>query len=64
MEQDLQDIKLHEWKQMEAVESHTHYYLRVNEPELDRCVERLVQSDQVEEEEPSIQEQEPSIQEQ
>ena len=43
----LQDIKLHEWKQMEAAESHTDSYLEVNEEELARCIECLVQCDQV-----------------
>ena len=48
VEQGLQDIKLPEWKQMEAVESHTQHYLEVNEPELDKCIECLVRCDQVE----------------
>lgn len=56
VDQGLQHIKLHEWKQTEAVESHTHRYLEVNEAELDKCVECLVQCDQVEEKEPSIEE--------
>ena len=54
VEQGLQDIRLHECKRMEAVESHTHHYLHINELELDRCVECLVQCDKVEEEETSI----------
>lgn len=56
VDQGLQDIKLHEWKRMEAMESNTRHYLKINQLELDKCIECLVQCDQVEEEEPSIEE--------
>ena len=56
VDQGLQDIKLHEWKQMEVVTSHTVGYLDDNEPELDKCIKCLVQCDQVEEKKTSIEE--------
>ena len=56
VEQGLQDIKLHEWKRMEAVEGNTRRYLKINQLEIDNCVECLVHCDKVEEEETSIEE--------
>ena len=49
VDQGLQDIKLHEWKRMEAVENNTRQYLKINQLELDRCIKCLVPRDQVEE---------------
>ncbi len=47
VDQGLQNIKLHEWNQMGTVEARTRYYLKTNKLKLDKCIECLVQCDQV-----------------
>ena len=47
VDQGLQDIQLHEWKRMNDVTSRTRHYLRINEHEIDTCVNCLVRCDQV-----------------